>query len=454
MPELRRQPRVVYDARVSLRAPGRENSVVARVQNLSASGIFITGPDVPAAGTEVMCRLLLNGERRTLKGRVAWVRPPAVSRTKGAGAGIQFVGLSARDLQMLHELASPPANDHLEPVDVWFEGLKAPIRSHAVVRPDGLRIATKLPFLRLQSPVRVSFVQNGAQQVRTGTLDAVTLEPSQEDGIPRLQLSVSTPTLESAVGTIEVYEPPSGRTPAEGALLQEPRTLVDPKAIVPPPPSSARFVDDDRTQRIRVVPEPATPVVVGSREGSGPTRAAPARRRPVATAALLLGAAAVGAGITQLAWQRAAPVVSRAPAVEAAEPASGPIVEALPSAPAAEPDPPPAVEAAPAGEPARPSPFTVDHEGALAALHIPLSGTPRRVDHFPLADPPGIAITLPRALLRARAGVHSAAAPFANVHVRRAGASTQVRVFHAPGKVAQVAIERDGLRVTLRPKRR
>ena len=73
--ELRRQSRIVFQTKIRLRAPGRDESVVARVQNLSPRGVYITGTELPAAGTEVQCRLVLAGERRTLRGRVAWVRP-------------------------------------------------------------------------------------------------------------------------------------------------------------------------------------------------------------------------------------------------------------------------------------------------------------------------------------------------------------------------------------------
>src|SRR5947207_3562526 len=75
MPDLRRQRRVVYHTKIRLRSPGREKSVVARVQNLSPGGVFVTATDLPAAGTEVLCRMLVAGERCTFKGLVAWVKP-------------------------------------------------------------------------------------------------------------------------------------------------------------------------------------------------------------------------------------------------------------------------------------------------------------------------------------------------------------------------------------------
>src|SRR5262245_60425682 len=171
MTELRERRRVVYQTNIRLRSPGREHSVVARVQNLSTSGVFITAPDIPAAGTEVLCRMLVGEERCTLRGQVAWVRPPGVEVGVGSGAGIRFVDIDEREAELLARLVGPtPVDDDRQAVDVWFEGLAAPIRSHATVADEGLRLSTRLPFLRLTSPVRVSFVRRGVEEVRAGVL--------------------------------------------------------------------------------------------------------------------------------------------------------------------------------------------------------------------------------------------------------------------------------------------
>src|SRR3954454_11699404 len=130
MPDLRRQRRVTYHTNIRLRPAGREESVVARVQNLSASGLFVTAAQVPPAGTDVLCRMLVAGERCTLKGRIAWVRPPgpgARSSSVGAGAEIGFVDLSARHAELLERLLEPALNGNgVDPADrvaadVWFE---------------------------------------------------------------------------------------------------------------------------------------------------------------------------------------------------------------------------------------------------------------------------------------------------------------------------------------------
>ena len=101
--------------------------------------------------------MTIAGERRTFRGRVAWVRhASAQSPLRSPGAGIEFLNLERQDAEMLSRLVEP-SDDDKQPVDVWFEGMKAPIRCHAVVLGEGLRLSTRLPFMRLNSAVRVSF---------------------------------------------------------------------------------------------------------------------------------------------------------------------------------------------------------------------------------------------------------------------------------------------------------
>jgi hypothetical protein len=178
--------------------------VVARVTNLSRSGIFVTASELPSPGTEVQCKLVLNGHRRVLRGRVAWVRGTTDDNPlRSPGAGIEFLDVTRQDDELLTRIISPPEEERVD-VDVWFEGMAAPIRSRAVLAAEGLRLETKLPFLRLNSSVKVSYKARGLDEVREGTLDSVTLHPSDADGVPHLQLSVSTAAQDMARGTIEV----------------------------------------------------------------------------------------------------------------------------------------------------------------------------------------------------------------------------------------------------------
>src|SRR5688572_13994426 len=204
--QLRRQHRIAYQTRIRLRTPDRDDSVVARVQNLSPHGVFVLSTDMPDAGTEVICRLDLGGQHRTVRGRIAWVRQPAASTPdKSPGAGIEFLDLDEKDAELLNRVVEPDPRDS-KPVDVWFEGMAAPIRCQAAVLGEGVRLATRLPFLRLNSTVRVSFGPNGGGN-EEGTLDAVVLEPSSEDGVPRLQLNVSLLGREgAATATAQEYD--------------------------------------------------------------------------------------------------------------------------------------------------------------------------------------------------------------------------------------------------------
>ncbi len=205
MPELRKQHRVSYQTGVQIRSVGRADSLVATVHNLGAQGIFVTGADVPAAGTPVQCRMLVGGEGRVLAGRVAWVsrRPRGVAASAAAtGAGIEFVDLSPRDSDLIRQVVAPASHAApvaaapvSVPVDVKFEGLPAAIRSHAEISADGLHLSTQLPFLRLRSSVVVTFVRDGVEESRTGTIHAVTLEPTADGGIPRLKVAVAAPAV-------------------------------------------------------------------------------------------------------------------------------------------------------------------------------------------------------------------------------------------------------------------
>jgi Tfp pilus assembly protein PilZ len=459
MPDLRRQRRVIYHTKIRLRSPGREKSVVARVQNLSTRGVFVTATDLPEAGSEVLCRMLVAGERCTFKGLVAWVRPAgAEGASDGSpGAGIEFVGVSDREAQLLARLIQPDATDR-QAVDVWFEGMGSPIKSHAAITDDALSISTKLPFLRLNSPVKVSFVRRGVEEVRSGILEAVTLEPSAEDGIPRLQVTVSTPQPDSAYGTIDVPGGEGGTTPVEAMLVREPRTVVSPMSIETPPPrpiapaavempppeeigapaAEVRRKDHDRTPRVVrptdptlvPVPLPAPPAV---REMGRGTRAA--------MAMVTLG---VVGTLAFLLWDRsdhgtpALVAPPEKPKIEAQveRPRPKPTIVVPPAAP------PPVIEKL------DPPPVEDSEPGTMA---IPLIGSARGMQFYKLAEPPGLVINLPHGYPKPGARVPGGA--FKRLAIQRKGQGSQLRVYFSLDQNADVTAEGNGLRVVLRGKR-
>jgi hypothetical protein len=495
MPDLRRQRRVVYHTNIRLRSPGREHSVVARVQNLSRSGAFVTAPELPSAGTEVVCRLAVAGERCTLKGRIAWVRPATEENGDGgpsSGAGISFEGITEKDEEILGRLVEPPQSDR-QAVDVWFEGMSKPIRSHASIGVDGLGLSTRLPFLRLHSPVRVSFVRNGVEEVRSGVLDAVTLEPSGADGVPQLQLTVSTPLADAVAGIIHTPEPLRGGTPAEGVLLGEPRTVVDEAAAeVTPPPTRAEVVVEpapsppvaapqtsDRTLRYYHEAEPNTisPVPAPTPVVPPPPKSSSGQAVMVTLGLVALGAAAavgyyLGGGTSATATLKstlentavsAPPAPSPAPPVVIPPPAAGtpvpaaamPTAAALPAAPAPAP-----AEAAPE-EDARPKAkekeiegFTVTGDRDDGTLVVALAGTPKGMRQFRLVDPPGLLLRFPKAKLKASLGVHSPGGAFKRVVVGRKGLSGHVRIYLTPEQTTDLSSDASSVRVDVHTKRK
>jgi Tfp pilus assembly protein PilZ len=460
MPDLRRQRRVVYHTKMRLRAPGREQSVVARVQNLSPTGVFVTANDLPAAGTEVLCRMLVAGERCTLRGLVAWVRPEGIEGAIDGdpGAGIQFVDVSDRAAALLAQLIQPVASDR-QSVDVWFEGMSAPIKSHAAITDDALSISTKLPFLRLNSPVRVSFVRRGVEEQRSGILEAVTLEPSAEDGIPRLQLTVSTSLPDSAQGTIDVPEA-AGFTPPEGMLVREPRTVVSPMSIETPAPvvvpqvvsaseSSApvlqpRLRDQEKTPRVVRASEPVTLVPVV------PVPAPPPKHQSV-PAKVAMGLVTLGVvGVLAYVITQKEPSASRVEKAAAISEAPRPHIESLPQ-PLATP-PPEAKHPRPTVVPGEPTEKPAATE--LPSMAIALVGSAKGMQFYRLAEPPGLAINLPHGYPKSGATEHVPKdGAFKRLVIVRKGPGSQLRVYFTSEQFADVAAEPTGLRVILRARR-
>ncbi len=243
--ELRRQHRIVYQSKIFLKTAGRLDDVVARVQNLSPLGVFVTisAADLPKPGSEVFCRFSLARQSRTVRGRVAWVREVSKKAPlRSPGAGIEFLDMEKRDLDLLRKLVDPVEGER-QPVDVWFEGMPAPIRCQASVVGEEVRLATRLPFMRLHSPVRITFVQQAEGTIREGTLDSVMLEPSDEEGIPHLRLSISTALLDNARGIIEVKRPaPVARAPGTKVTTEtELSTVIDPRLVTAPTPKWLTF---------------------------------------------------------------------------------------------------------------------------------------------------------------------------------------------------------------------
>lgn len=243
MRESRRERRVTYVAKMRLRSPGRERSVVARVHNLSAGGAFVTAPELPREGSEVQCRLRLGGAERTLKGRVAWMqetrqdgsaRPPA--------AGIMFTELTREDEALLVDALSvaEQATADRRSIEVWFDGLNLPIRCDARDAPDGIELTASLPFLRLGSQARLSLGAAAVDDRRVATVESLQLVSSAEDTVPRLRIGVTTASREERRPTPGM--PPGGGDPA---LAARSGSVTAPASIAPRDATGAAIIIGD-----------------------------------------------------------------------------------------------------------------------------------------------------------------------------------------------------------------
>jgi hypothetical protein len=125
-----RPQRVDYRVPVTLGPPGTRSAVPGSALNLSVSGMLVRVFDPYPIGTELICTVPLRGQARELVGRVAWVRADPHATGAGRGMGIQFVKLSAQDAAALRETVE---RDREARVDIWLEGEGHP-------RPSGARL--------------------------------------------------------------------------------------------------------------------------------------------------------------------------------------------------------------------------------------------------------------------------------------------------------------------------
>jgi PilZ domain len=234
--ELRRRPRIAFQGRIRLKAPGREATVDANVQNLTILGAFVTTApaDAPGAGSEVLCRFNIANEGRLVRGRVVWMRYLAADGSQpSAGLGIEFLGVDPQAMDLLRRLTEP-SPEVRRPVDVWFDGMRSSVRCQAVVTGRSVRLVTQLPFMRPGSPARLAFTDQPARGIYEGTVGSVMLTSCDDEGIPRLRLNVSLAGQSNVRGTIEVATPakPLAEEPAPVASV-----VVSPALTAPPPPT-------------------------------------------------------------------------------------------------------------------------------------------------------------------------------------------------------------------------
>jgi hypothetical protein len=324
-----RRPRVRFEGDVLIRNALRDRPIRARVRNLSSRGIAITTEHPPAEGEEIECRLSIGGQRRTLRGRVAWVRvqPDGERATAAAGAGIEFVDLAEPDQELLTKIVAG-ADDGAESVDVWVDGMAHPLRMRGIVHAEELKLGFRLPRLAEGAALRLRFAHRGVTEERVGSIVAVKLLPGDEETVARLVLQVTTPRPDSGQGTLGTFD---DVTQIDRPVPQaETSVLVDPTTLAPPE-------SDERTVIIsrELVPEGDEQTVIVARERLTPApRLVPASSRALRFWQLLTAAALVVGVLIGALVARPTPAPAASPtkaavpsvATPAPRPAAPPIV--------------------------------------------------------------------------------------------------------------------------------
>jgi len=211
----RRQPRVRYDANVTIRAQSQPQALRARAHDLSPDGMGVNAEQALQTGEEVECRLLVAGRRARLRGRVAWART-GNTREQPFGGGIQFHSLGGEDRELLGRLIAGPVNNP-QRAEVFIPGLDHPVRMRAIIGTDEVKLGLSVPRLWVGMPVQMSFIQGGNSQHRTGTVSAVRFLPGTGEAMARVALQVSTTAAPAGAGAGKPL-----RAPSAGRALRVP----------------------------------------------------------------------------------------------------------------------------------------------------------------------------------------------------------------------------------------
>jgi hypothetical protein len=392
----RRQQRVAYAASVRLHTSGRPHPFEARSINLSQSGVLVESLQPCAVGTEVICEIPLPGGRRQLRGRVA--RLQALSPA-AVGLAIAFTGLEGSDEELLSEAVGQDEG-RSRIVHVRFEGMKEPMRSRAQLTPDGLRLSTALPFLRLRSPVEVTFLSGSSRVQSKGLVRQVELDQFAADGTPRLAVSVAfaaEPEIQPGTAVVVVPAPAAPETTPTAPAL--PVLAATPVHVPAAPPRRPVAITDSGWTRVLAVAAVVALVGLGTLSYFGSETAPPVATQPATPPAPAV-----------------APAIAR-PATLAAHPAPAPVpvsppgrVTIVPVAAVVPPPapPPPALVIPPPLPEGTPGP-DIESDGNETTASVPISGSAQGMVHYSLARHKGVAVNLPRAQSELPLGLHTIA---------------------------------------------
>jgi hypothetical protein len=146
------------DMNASQPAAARSRTLLAHAVNLSEGGMRIRTSDPLPVGEAVTCNMLLEGQPRSLPGRVRWVK----STIEGLheGAGIEFERLPEDDSGLLRHLVSRSTLGD-QPVELYFPSMTEPVRARALTTDGGLYITAALPVLNRDTQVEFQFGGSG-----------------------------------------------------------------------------------------------------------------------------------------------------------------------------------------------------------------------------------------------------------------------------------------------------
>jgi PilZ domain len=227
----RTEPRVDFREPVRVIWPGEVSGVVARAVNLSSAGILVDAPTPTPCpvGSDVLCDVSLPRGPRLLRGRVAHRRELPSAKV---GMGIEFVDLSPREVAELRDAIqeSEESDQKSQPaqqrVKVRFEGTDQIVRARAYPSAGGLRLATSLPFLKVDTAVDITLAPDVEVGAR-GWVSSVALETGP-DGMPRLMIDVRVD------GAAPWRDPSTALTPVvEPIIIPPPLEATSPLDAVP-----------------------------------------------------------------------------------------------------------------------------------------------------------------------------------------------------------------------------
>ena len=223
-------PRVPFEASISLANHGCESPLSADGVNLSRRGLKIRSTQLPEIGTWLECRFLVDPDKPAVfaEGEVVWTS----QRDGGAGEfGVRFAEVDPEVERWVRNLAKNSDStdfdqEHSEVRDVqpeqdarcladysmstelYLDELRTPILTRSAHEAHDLVILEQdLPFLRINTGVCV--VQDENKALQRGRLASVDLQ--MVDDMPRLTLSV---VYENRTSGIEKVTPLRTRTAA------------------------------------------------------------------------------------------------------------------------------------------------------------------------------------------------------------------------------------------------